>query len=106
MGSITRRQPKWGAITAGGATGHDNGVVPKSEAFFDLDHGWKVGEATLVRVVEFSYGQHWYWYQTSRILALNGVAIVYFPREWMLTFVISTRGAASVASGSAAGAGG
>lgn len=85
VGSITGRQPNWGAMTAGGAIGHDNGVIPKSEAFFDLDHGWKTGETTLVRALEIVYAQHWYWYQSSRILALTGTAIVYLPRDWTLS---------------------
>jgi tetratricopeptide (TPR) repeat protein len=85
VGSVTRRQPKWGALTLGGAIGHDNAVIPKSEAFFDLDHGWKISEANFVRAVEFECGQHWYWYQASRILTLNGAAIVSFPQEWTLS---------------------
>ncbi len=97
VGSITRRQPKWGAVTVGGAVGHDNAVIPKSEAFFDLDHGWKTGETNFVRAVEFMYGQHWYWYQSSRILALNGGAIVYLPQEW--TFSLAATGARSIFSG-------
>jgi tetratricopeptide (TPR) repeat protein len=100
VGSITRRQPKWGALTVGGAVGHDNAVIPKSEAFFDLDHGWKAGETNFVRAVEFMYAQHWYWYQSSRILALNGGAIVYLPQEW--TFSLAATGARSVFSGSSA----
>lgn len=85
VGSVTRRQPRWGALTAGGAIAHDNGVIPRSEAFFDLDHGWKSGETTLVRGVEIVYGQHWYWYQSSRILTLSGTTIVYLPREWTVS---------------------
>ena len=100
VGSVTRRQPKWGAATVGGAVGHDNAVIPKSEAFFDLDHGWKTSETSLVRGVEFTYGQHWYWYQSSRILALNGTAIVYLPREW--TFSLGATGARSAFSGTGA----
>ena len=45
VGSITRRQSNWGALTVGGAIGRDNAVIPKSEALFDLDHGWKTGES-------------------------------------------------------------
>jgi tetratricopeptide (TPR) repeat protein len=100
VGSITGRQPKWGAVTVGGAIGHDNAVIPKSEAFFDLDHGWKTGETNFVRAVEFIYGQHWYWYQSSRILALNGGAILYLPQEW--TFSLAATGARSVFSGTSA----
>ena len=100
VGSVTRRQPKWGALTLGGAIGHDNAVIPKSEAFFDLDHGWKVSEANFVRAVEFDYGQHWYWYQAARILTLNGTAIVSFPKEWTLS--LGATGARSAFSGTGA----
>jgi tetratricopeptide (TPR) repeat protein len=92
-GAVTGRVPRWGALTAGGAAGHDNAVIPKSEVFFDINHGWKVGETNLLRAVEFVYGQHWYWYQASRILTLNGTTIVYFPRDFTLSL-----GAAGVRS--------
>ena len=97
VGSITRRQSGWGALTVGGAVGHDNAVIPKSEAFFDLDHGWKTGETGFVRGVEFSYGQHWYWYQSARILSLTGTSLVYLPQNW--TFTIGTTGSRSAFSG-------
>ena len=100
VGSVTRRQPKWGAITIGGAIGHDNAVIPRSEAFFDLDHGWKTGETTFVRGVEISYGQHWYWYQSSRILTLSGTLTGYLPREWTLS--LGATGARSAFSGQGA----
>ncbi len=100
VGSVTRRQPKWGALTFGGATGHDNAVIPKREAFFDLDHGWKTSETKFVRTVEFTYGQHWYWYQTSRILALYGTALLNLPREWTLS--LGATGARSAFSGTGA----
>jgi tetratricopeptide (TPR) repeat protein len=97
VGSVTRKHPKWGALTVGGAVGHDNTVIPRHEAFFDLDHGWKVGEGKFVRGVEFSYAQHWYWYQSARVLTLNGTAIVSLPQEW--TFSLAATGARSAFSG-------
>jgi tetratricopeptide (TPR) repeat protein len=100
VGSVTRRQPKWGALTVGGAVGHDNAVIPKSEAFFDLDHGWKIGEAAFVRGVEFTFEQHWYWYQAARILTLNGTTIFYLPKDW--TFSLGTTGARSAFTGTGA----
>jgi tetratricopeptide (TPR) repeat protein len=100
LGSITARAARWGALTAGGAVGHDNAVIPKSEAFFNLDRGWKLGGETFLRAVETSYGQHWYWYQAARILTLNGAAMVYFPREW--TFTLAATGARSAFSGTGA----
>jgi hypothetical protein len=84
----------------GSAIGHDNAVIPRSEAFFELDHGWKTGETNFVRGVELTYGQHWYWYESSRILTLNGGTIVYLPREW--TFSLAATGARSVFSGTGA----
>jgi len=98
VGSVTVRQPKWGALTLGAAVGHDNAVIPKREAFFELDHGWKTGEANFVRGLEFAYGQHWYWYQAAQILTLNGTASVYFPRDWML--ILAATGAQSDFPGS------
>ncbi len=97
VGSLTRRRPRWGAITMGGAIGHDNAVIPKSEAFFELDHGWKNGQTNFVRGVEIVYGQHWYWYQSSRILTLGGTTIVYLPRDW--TVSLGAIGARSAFSG-------
>ncbi|HVH70483.1 MAG TPA: tetratricopeptide repeat protein [Candidatus Dormibacteraeota bacterium] len=100
VGSVTRRQPKWGAVTVGGAIGHDNAVIPKSEAFFELDHGRKTGESNFVRGLEFTYGLHWYWYQAARILTLNGDAIVYLPQDW--TFSLAATGARSAFAGTGA----
>jgi tetratricopeptide (TPR) repeat protein len=100
VGSVTVRQPNWGALTLGGAVGHDNAVIPKREAFFELDHGWKTGETNFLRGVEFTYGEHWYWYQTAQILTLNGTASVYFPRDW--TLILAATGAQSVFTGSGA----
>ena len=97
-GSATARLPTLAALTLGGALAHDNAVIPKSEAFFDLDHGWKIGEVTPVRGVEFVYGQHWYWYQAARILTLNGTSIIYLPRDW--SFSLGATGARSSFSGS------
>jgi tetratricopeptide (TPR) repeat protein len=82
VGSVTGSQPHWGALTIGGATGHDNGVIPETEAFFELDHGFKISEDQPVRGIEVIYGQHWYWYSTARILTTTETAIVYLPRDW------------------------
>jgi tetratricopeptide (TPR) repeat protein len=82
VGSVTRTQPHWGALTVGGATGHDNGVIPETEAFFDLDHGFKISEDKPLRGLELTYGQHWYWYSFARILTVNETALVYLPHEW------------------------
>ncbi len=97
IASATAHLPRLGAITAGGAVGRDNTVIPKSEAFFSLDHGWATRDAPIFRGLELEYGQHWYWYQTARILTLNSAAVIYLPREW--SFSLAATGARSAFSG-------
>jgi len=87
--SITGRSRKLGALNVGGAAGSDSAIIPGREAFFDLDRSWKAGEDNWMRAVEFTYGQHWYWYRSARSLTLNGSTEVYFPREWTLSLSVS-----------------
>ncbi len=97
VGSVTLHAPVFAAITAGGAIADDNAVIPKSEAFFDLDRGLANRDGKVLKGIEFEYGQHWYWYQAARILTLNGAAILYLPRDWSLT--LGAIGARSAFSG-------
>jgi tetratricopeptide (TPR) repeat protein len=85
VGSVTVRPKKWGALTLGGARGSNSAVVPGGEVFFDLDRSWKTGEDNFLRGLEFTYGEHWYWYQSARILTLSGNLVVYLPRDWALS---------------------
>jgi tetratricopeptide (TPR) repeat protein len=85
--SVTGRLAKWGALTLGADAAHDSGVLPKNEAFFEMDHGWKLGEKGFVRGLELTYNQHWYWYSSIRVLTLGSVVLVYLPRDW--TFSVS-----------------
>ena len=82
LASVTGSRPRWGALTLGGASAHDNGVIPETEAFFELDHGFQLSEDRPVRAIEVIYGQHWYWYATARILTASETAVVYLPRNW------------------------
>jgi tetratricopeptide (TPR) repeat protein len=100
VGSVTARSRGWGALTIGGATAHDNGVIPRTEAFFDLDHGWKIGETGPIKGFEFVYGQHWYWYATARILTVNGSGILYLPKDF--TWSLGITGARSAFPGTGA----
>jgi len=86
VGSVTRSTPRLGALTVGGAVANDNGIIPRSEAFFGLDRGWRISDDHFVRGVEPSFDQHWYWYASARILALTGGALVYLPEDWSWSF--------------------
>lgn len=99
-GSVTTILPRRNALTLGGAIGHDNRVIPQQEAFFAYDHGVRLSEARLLRAVDLSYGQHWYWYADAQILTLNGAMVVYFPRDW--TWSLGLTGARSHFSGTSA----
>jgi hypothetical protein len=55
----------------GGAVGHDNGVIPRSEAFFGYDRGWPSVRKPL-RHLELTYDQHWHCYSAARIITVSG----------------------------------
>ena len=98
LASVTGSRPRLGALTIGGASAaRDNGVIPETEAFFELNRGFKLSEDRAVRAVEVIYGQHWYWYATARILTASETAVVYLPRNW--TFSVGLTEARSHFSG-------
>lgn len=80
--SLTRKLPRVGALTVGGAAGHDNSVIPKDEGFFDYDQGFRLSRTRFLHGLELVYGQHWYWYTTARILTVNETMLFYLPRDW------------------------
>jgi tetratricopeptide (TPR) repeat protein len=82
LASLTGKLPGWGALTLGGAAAHDNGVIPKDESFFTYDQGFKLHGSEFLHGVEIVYGQHWYWYNTARILTISETALFYLPRDW------------------------
>jgi tetratricopeptide (TPR) repeat protein len=100
VASVTGTLPRWGALTVGGAAAHDNGVIPKNEAFFDYDRGWRLTGHKPLRGLEIVYGQHWYWYTTARILTINEMTLFYLPHDW--TWSVGLTGARSAFSGTGA----
>ncbi len=92
-GSATYRSGDGDALTAGGAAGRDQGVIPKGEAFFEYGRGFRVSQKSFLRGIETTYQQHWFWYASARILALSGSVTLYLPRDW--TWSLSATGARS-----------
>jgi len=80
--STTFTPQHWGALTLGGALAHDNDIIPKNEAFFAYDRGFRLTATPVVRGLELIYGQHWYWYTSARVLGISQTAIFYLPRDW------------------------
>jgi tetratricopeptide (TPR) repeat protein len=89
LGQVTFKPLARTAITVGGTWNHDDGVIPRSEAFFELDRGVSLPGRHFVRGIEFNYHQQWYWFSTARVLALTPSAIVYLPRDWIWQIAIT-----------------
>jgi tetratricopeptide (TPR) repeat protein len=89
LGQVTYKPRPHTAITVGGTRNHDDGVIPRSEAFFELDQGGSLPGHHFVRGLEFNYHQQWYWFSTARVLALTPSLIAYLPRDWMFQFGIT-----------------
>lgn len=83
--AVAVKSVRLGSLTVGGALAHDGGVIPKNEAFYSYDRGWRLAHTGLLRGLETNFEQHWYWYSTARIITLNETTIAYFPRDWMWT---------------------
>ena len=96
LASVTGKLPAWGGLTVGGAAAHDHGIVPRHEAFFDYDRGFKL-RGKFLRGWEMVYGQHWFWYSAARILTLRESTLFYLPRDW--TWSLGLTGARSQFSG-------
>ena len=79
-GTFTSRH--FGALIVGGTAAQDNGIIPKNEAFFAYDRGFRITGAPVLRGLELIYGQHWYWYRSARVLGISHTAILYLPRDW------------------------
>lgn len=80
-------------ISVAGGAGHDEGVIPKCEAAFEIGHAMRVPGKHFVRGMELSYGQQWMWFEGSKVLVLSGSSYLYLPRDW--TFTVSASGARS-----------
>lgn len=82
LSSVTFHPASSAALTAGGGAAHDEGVIPKSEAFFEYGHGFRLSESGAFRGVELGYRQQWLWYRDARLLVLTPSLLIYLPRDW------------------------
>ena len=76
----------WIGVSGGGA--HDESVVPKREAAFEIGRAFRLSNR-LVRGLESSYSQHWSWFTGSKVLVLSGTGLFYLPHDSTLTLTAS-----------------
>jgi len=74
-------------LNAGGSAGHDNGVIPKREAFFEYGHGLRINKR-LIHGLEASYQQRWLWYQGAHVLTVGATQLYYLPKDWTWTLTV------------------
>lgn len=99
-GTVWLRLGKNDSFDFGGAVARDQGVIPRSEAFFEYGHGFRLSRSGFIRGLETDFGSHWYWYRDARVLTLTGTATLYLPRDWRLRVTVTP--ARSVFSGTGA----
>ena len=88
--ALSYRFTKSDWLSLGGAIAHDNGVIPRSESFFEYGHGFRF-HGGFVRGLEASYQQRWLWYEGARVLTLSLSQIYYLPKDW--TWALTVTGA-------------
>ena len=75
-------------VSAGAGVANRQTIVPTSEAFFELGHGFHF-DNRWVQGLESSLQQHWFWYQGAHVLTLSTNQIVYLPKGWMWTMDVT-----------------
>lgn len=86
---VSRRLGHSSWISVGGGAGHDEAVIPKREASFEIGHAMRLPGKHLVRGIEIAYAQQWLWFAGSKVLVVSDSTLLYLPRDWMLTVAVS-----------------
>jgi YaiO family outer membrane protein len=89
LGSLAYRLGHQNTLTVGGAAGHDAGVIPRGEAFFEYDRGFQFDRGSGVQGLELGYRQRWVWFRDAQARVLTPYAVVYFPKDWYVYVAIS-----------------
>jgi tetratricopeptide (TPR) repeat protein len=98
VGAATWRLNTSNSFTIAGGGGNGDGIIPRTETYFEYGHGFRVSETKPLRGIEFSYDQHWLWYAGAHVLVLTGAFAGDLERNFRWT--ISANGARSGFAGS------
>ncbi|MGB6482596.1 MAG: tetratricopeptide repeat protein [Candidatus Acidiferrales bacterium] len=76
-------------LTIGAGAGNAQGIIPRTETYFEYDRGFRISESAPLRGIETTYNQHWLWYDGAHVLVLTGTAAVDMARDYRWTFSAS-----------------
>jgi hypothetical protein len=88
-GALTARLPARSALTVGGSFGRDNGIVSQGEVFADAGRGFTFDRRRIVRGVEAGVQVRRLWFDAAGVVTIAPSAILYFPRDWMLSIAVT-----------------
>jgi len=77
----------WIGVSGGAA--HDESVIPKREAGFEVGHAFRVPGKRFVRGAELAYGQQWLWFNGSKVLVISGASQFYLPRDCTFSLTLA-----------------
>lgn len=73
-------------LTVGAGAGNANGIIPRTEAYFEYDRGFRISERAALRGIETAYNQHWFWYDGAHVLVLTGTVVADLARDCRWSF--------------------
>ncbi|MGB6877571.1 MAG: tetratricopeptide repeat protein [Candidatus Acidiferrales bacterium] len=76
-------------LTLGAGAGNAQGIIPRTETYFEYDRGFRISESAPLRGIETTYNQHWFWYDGAHVLVLTGTAAMDMARDYRWTFSAS-----------------
>ena len=85
IGSATYRGTPSDAFTVGGGVGNAQGIISRTETYFEYGHGFRIPEKKPVRGVETTYNQHWFWYDQAVVLVFTGTVATNFAHDFRWT---------------------
>jgi len=87
--STTFRLSPSDAVTVGGATAGDAGIVPRAQLQLGYDRGIRLHSGA-VRGLELTYDQKWVWYRGVRSTNFAPAALLQLSRNWSWLLGVST----------------
>jgi tetratricopeptide (TPR) repeat protein len=76
-------------LTLAAGVGNAQGIIPRTETYFEYDRGFRISETAPLRGIEATYNQHWFWYDGAHVLVLTGTVAADLARDFRWTFSAS-----------------